>query len=413
MFDWNTGVSLSISLLSLNLHGYHPMREAPRWIEHRDGKIERAESKLFYFTREELERGDRKRLDLLAQNIAKLQPEILLFQEVAAGTPEDRQKNCIQFQLGPKLGQDSFGPNEVLRLAARLAQKGLHYEAALACRGNTGWWTEPTTFAQKRILRGEESQSKEIVFDYSSNPYPNGLLLEGTAVLVKAPWRILINREWRIPYRSDRPEATFFFQTVELARGPESNAPWILIANLHAGWELDHFEQAIAVRETIQMHLETARHSGPFLGVIFAGDFNAELYRPDLREKSEPSTLPWEVHSEMALDRSQIRESLLKMKNEPSRVDSALTRLDLLLASRPPRLLEAIETAQETGSCRPQRDIPSSCFRKERIDLAYATSNARVRNAYVLYPENDWVTLEGVSDHPGLFVQWALAPTPK
>lgn len=390
-----------LSVLTLNLHGYHPMGEAPRWLEDRSGRIERAESKLFHFTREELDRGNRKRLDLLAKDVVALKPDVALLQEVAAGSPDDPSKTCETFLREPP--GDAFEKNSAQRLRDRL--KG--YDLALACRGNLGWWTEPGSFAEKRVLRGKGAR-KDVVFDFGSNPYPNGILVEGLGVLVRAPWKVVENRSWRIPVPPQGKEA--FFQTVLIGREGGARG---LVVNLHAGWNFEHFEQAVAIREALKPYLDELSRDASFAGVVTGGDFNAGLFRWK-KPGSRPWTVPWELAAEGDYDyrassawREDLKRELLEAGADATQVDGALGRYARLQTHAGVQV-EALDRAVRSGVCSPVSAVPSSCQHPARIDLLFADSRFEVVNAFVTHPGNDWFSTEGVSDHPGLFAQWRV-----
>src|SRR5687767_410915 len=93
--------AVPITLLTLNLHGYHPMGEAhrsqatvPRTVApfgSADASFAKptaeaglTDSHLFYFTREELDRGHRRRLDQLAEDMRNIAADLVLLQEVGA-----------------------------------------------------------------------------------------------------------------------------------------------------------------------------------------------------------------------------------------------------------------------------------------------------------------------------------------
>ncbi|MBX9768991.1 MAG: hypothetical protein K2X47_17080, partial [Bdellovibrionales bacterium] len=69
-------------ILSLNLHAYHPMAEPQRISQDPAGKTEEAHSDIYFFTPQELDRGSRLRLDVLAKAVQDLEPDLILFQEV-------------------------------------------------------------------------------------------------------------------------------------------------------------------------------------------------------------------------------------------------------------------------------------------------------------------------------------------
>ena len=148
---FSSSVVASIKFMTLNMHGFHPMDEAIRYIEKRDGSIKRSSSYLYYFTREELARGHEKRIDQLAHDISILSPDVLALQEVVAG-PIDRKKNCSDFYKSYE-GSPTILENTALQLEDHLNEKDNSYISLLACRGNTGWQTNDETFRNKRIVK--------------------------------------------------------------------------------------------------------------------------------------------------------------------------------------------------------------------------------------------------------------------
>src|SRR5262245_27209381 len=86
-----------LSLFTLNLHGYHPMGEAPRFFQSQGKRPEAARSDLHFFTSEEYERGNSRWLARLSSDLHRLAPDLILLQEVGAGSPEGR-KDCDVFR---------------------------------------------------------------------------------------------------------------------------------------------------------------------------------------------------------------------------------------------------------------------------------------------------------------------------
>src|SRR5687768_1367879 len=66
-----------LALMTLNLHGYHPMGEAPRWIEERGKPPQPANSDIFFFAPEEFARGNSRRLQALARDVSRLAPDLV------------------------------------------------------------------------------------------------------------------------------------------------------------------------------------------------------------------------------------------------------------------------------------------------------------------------------------------------
>jgi hypothetical protein len=261
----------SIRMLTLNLHGYHPTDELPRWFQSKEGTLRPANPDIFFFKQEELSRGHTLRLDRLAKDINLLAPDIVFFQEVGAGAP-DLEKNCNTF-FRRDLPRDSFELNSVVRLHQNLMMiaPSIHYNLSLACRGNIGWNTDNKLFLNQRIVTFPENNSKKtphIVFDFNANPYPSGIIVEGLAVLVKDTWSILGEYQWKLPI--NRLGDTFFTQVVVVRQASSSNveAPWLALVNIHGVHKLRHFEAAIKVREELDTFIRNAPWKGKYLGAI-------------------------------------------------------------------------------------------------------------------------------------------------
>jgi endonuclease/exonuclease/phosphatase family metal-dependent hydrolase len=396
--------------MTLNLHGYHPMGEAPRWLESPGKPPVAANSDIFFFTPEEYSRGDAKRIQFLARDISRLRPDVVFLQEVGAGRP-DGPKDCETFR------RDSS--NTARRLTSAL---GVSYRVSLACRGNTGWQTDPGTFRERRILR-QTSRGFEIVFDYGANPYPRGILVEGTAILARDPWRIVDEQEWRL--RTNFKGDVFFAQAAVLRHA--TSGLWLALANVHAGHKIHHFEQSLALRSALEAYVQAARTrfgDASHAGTLVAGDFNARLFRPASPDPGEASTAPWEIAVPGQFDfraslqrswREPLRRTLTELNSSTEykpwasiqdraeasrRIDEALAGLALL--ENPIPLREALDEARRSGRCAPASGVPASCAFADRIDLIFADPGLGVRNSFVVYPENDWSNLRSVSDHPAV-----------
>jgi len=413
------------SVMSLNLHGYHPMGETQRWMQARDGSVEAAPPDLFFFTRDELARGHARRLDVLASAIREMDPDVVFLQEVAAGGP-DSPKDCETFYA--EGAYDAFEQNSALRLGARLSRLGKDYRMLPACRGNTGWWTDVRSFKDYRILRSRpNSNGLDVVFDFGANPYPRGLVVEGFAVLVRKGMQILDQRVLKLPLAE--PLGKSVAQLVTLT--PDGKR-WFVMVNLHASHKLRHFEYALAVRKAVADYLREARFAGELGGVVVGGDFNAQLYRP-AQGMGEVSTVPWEIaaageydFSPSHINANALRERLDALNRDTiykpwenitdpvearRRIDAAVTAfLDLGRSWKisPPLshswvMQETLEMARAQGACQSGGAWDASCSYDRRIDLIFADPSLRVRESHVLFSKNNWMALDGVSDHPGIF----------
>ena len=207
-----------ISILSLNLHGYHPSGESKRFFGSKAAKYVTS-SDIFYFSPEELKRGHTRRITNLAKALNDIQPDIVLFQEVGAGDWNNYNKNCDDFYR--KYKQDSYFENSVIRLQRRMP----HYQYALGCRGNLGWITDKNTFASRSIV----DKDGDIIFRSGDNPYPAGILIEGMGVLLKKTFDIVNNFGVHIPcnFRNEK----IYVQFTSLKK--TTSDKWYLIANIH------------------------------------------------------------------------------------------------------------------------------------------------------------------------------------
>lgn len=267
----------------------------------------------------------------------------------------------------------------------------------------------------------------------SLNPYPSGFLVEGMAALVLDTWIVLDRLEWRLRYNRRGDE--LFVQVLALA--PRATlSPWVLVANLHGGHKVAHFEQAVALRRALARTAREASHTGRFGGVVLAGDFNAMLYRPS-RGEGEVSTVPWEVSADGEFDvrtqeaRATLEEELWALNEDPSykpwariadpvearaRIADAVSELRRFLDEvsdageriGSPLLEEALDRGAGRAACAPDPRVAGACELPRRIDLLFADPSIRVENAYIAYRDNDSVSLSGPSDHPAIYARLLL-----
>lgn len=423
-----------LTVFSMNLHGYHPTGEGERFREDRQGRTRPAESNLHYFTYEELDRGNRRRLDRLADDLGKAAPDIILLQEVAAGSPGG-PKNADLFYR--QSSDDNFDTNTAVRLMNRLNRSGKTYAASLAFRGNVAWQTYHDTYSHERVVKFEDGK-KKVVHEFDSNPYPQGLFAEGFAVLAREPWKVMDKQEMNVTtnYKGDR----VFVQVVALKREqptapggkPAEESPWVVVANIHGGHKVGHFEQAVAVRSAIADYVKRFPSPNTFGGVILGGDFNAELYRP-AEKKGEVSTVPWEVRVPGQFDFSDIssKEALIKALHElnnDQRYKPWATIRDGREADR--RIRDSVDRFFElqknpveshlrdtmlTGERRPPAASPglplsAATEMKERIDFILSEPQQLVEESGVAYASNDWRSVDGLSDHPAILTRLRLFP---
>lgn len=419
----STSRRTDLNVMTLNLHGYHPMEMEERVFETREGKKSRANSFLTYFRYEEIRDGHEKQLRYLAAKLSQMpeadKPDILLLQEVGAGLPNS-PKDCSEFYA--KSQNDFFGKNSALRLQTHLAWVGEAYQAELACRSNIGWQTDAGTFSKERVL----TKSGQVVFDFGTNPYPHGFIVEGTALLVRAPYRILEQRvDW---LRIEGTNENSFIQFARVQKQGETG--WILVANLHGSHKTRHFEFAVAARNRFEAFIASHPDRANLKGVIVGGDFNAHLYRPS-KKQSEVSTAPWEVSvpgefdfaNAKSADFTSLEAELWAQNINPkfkpwasigsdatarSRIANAVARFRRIATS--PRQVDLRETFDQLApnDCLRLPALNSSCSRKDRIDLIYASSSLKPLGGAIAFPQNDFFKLEGPTDHPGIYVRYDI-----
>lgn len=387
-------------------------------------------------------RGNQRRLSALADLVSARRPDLLLLQEVGAGRPSGPQGCQTFLNARPR---DLQTMNTALQLAVHLDGLGFTTTAALACRGNVGWKTDPNTFRNRRILRRDRG-AYHVVHERGSNPYPQGILTEGLAILFSSKVEILDHQaeHLEINYKGDR----FFAQWMAFrvrSNLPEESNRWYLIVNIHGGHKVIHLEQAVALQLALQAYISQNSQWGTFAGAITAGDFNAELYRPETIEArtresflladGEVVTAGWEPTLSGLYDFGSSVSSLDRMKrlllslNDSSykafasiRDVSELTRRAGDVVFRFDRwirrasfgmnqMTERIYASERGGACRARPEEEESCGVPNRIDHIFATPSLATERAVVLFPQNDWFRLDTVSDHPGVMADF-VRPTP-
>lgn len=414
----------TLTLLTLNLHGYHPMGEKPRFFEDGGGVLSSAPSSPFYFTREELARGNAARLDALAADLATRLPDLVALQEVGAGSA-DTARDCTIFESEPLA--DAPSANTALRLGARLSAQG--YSVKVGCRGNVGWSTDASTFATRRIVT-KTGTTKQVVFDFGDDPYPGGILVEGFALLYRAPLRALESKVLEIEINASAER--FKAQLVAIEVDPTS---WIAVVVVHGGHKVQHFEQAVALREAVAAYVEASPRMAELAGVVFLGDFNARLHRPKSPVVlDEASSVPWEIEvpgqysyrdpgadaafvelgEELrALNASSYKPfATLPQGEAAARIDAAIARLRTWVGERPSPLVlsEALWTAEREGTCKPPKTGFAGCEYDARIDHVFFGGALALEEAHALYTNADDHELAGTfSDHPGV---WATLRLP-
>lgn len=411
----------TLTFMTLNLHGYHAMNEKPRFFEDRGGTITEAASSPFYFTRAELERGNGARLDALADDLKTRLPDVIALQEVGAGSP-DVARDCATFESVPLT--DSPSANTARRLASRLSAEG--YSVEVACRGNVGWSTSPTTFKDRRIVT-VNGNVKSVVHEFDSNPYPGGILVEGFGLLFRAPLKVVdaTTIDVVINANDERTKA----QLVAL----DFEGDGILVVNVHGGHKIQHFEQAVAIRQAVSDYL--AKKPGP-RRVVFLGDFNSRLHRPKNPVfLDEPSIVPWEIEvkGEYSYRNPDATASFIELRDKMralnassyksfatlpegeanARIDAAIGKMKTWLANKPEPLAftEALSVAEATKACRPPKTGFGACETDARIDHVFFAGGLSLVESHALYTNADDHALAGtLSDHPAVVSTLRLDP---
>ena len=378
--------------MTLNLHGYHPMDEQRRVIQVKENPKEVSDSYLFYFTVDEINRGVAKRQHVLAHQLRKLKPDILFLQEVGGGEIQ-QEKNCDSF----------YRINAAIDLEKRLSR----HRSWVACRGNLGWWTDPSTFNDRKIFT---EMSGELIFDRGSNPYPLGMLMEGLAIITGPSIKVHSHYAERI--RTSHERESFYFQMLKFSISSMARG-WYLGVNIHAGHMIQHFEQAVAVRRFLSEFLARQPDRADFKGFIIAGDFNALL------PEREVSSVPWSFDHAWQTKDGLISE-LLKLNLSDYKPHSRLeqnqarTRSELSVDklfdwfSWPRHSLDgSLFEVSLNSRCLPDALMKKPfCFQKEKIDHIYVSNKSMIQSFSLLYEHHNWKNLEDtVSDHPGVFTK--------
>jgi endonuclease/exonuclease/phosphatase family metal-dependent hydrolase len=393
---------MELSLVTMNLHGYHPMGELPRYWESQEGRIRPigaypAGVPLSAYTTDELDRGHRRRLDQLAADWQNLRPDLICLQEVGAGCPwTDRDSSAFYHDFGDNW--DWFEANSALRLARRLSG----YEAILACRGNIGWHTTADTFRRERVVTFDGS-SMRVVHDFGSNPYPQGLLVEGYAILFDcARWTMLDAEIWHLPFNEIGGRVTI--QAVTMAENGGSG--WFLLVNVHLGHKIAQLEQMIALqtalneyRDRICLRLGRAHPS-----MIVCGDFNAPRDEAMLAVSGRSFGAGfgdllarlWSLNDDSTYKPwASIRDS-----GEAARRINAVARR---IWKQDDQWNDALFLAQSAATQTPLSGIAWVPDLPNLIDHIVVDGSWQVRNAGVLYSENRFSSSAGTSDHPSIY----------
>ncbi len=431
------GNGFSLRMASFNLHGYHPFQAPRRFWQNQRGELRPAFSSPFFFSWEELTRGEMRRREPLAQLVNRVAPDLLLLQEVAAGRPGE-ELNCATFEDTTRVGQGELGANTALELQSRLSGYGV----LLACRGNRAWVTEADQFTAERMVRRASPEgAPEVVFDHGSNPYPEGILVEGFAILHSNRLRNIHNEARTLQVGPDAEN--FVYQLAEFAVVGTEHI--VVVANVHGGHKLRNFAQSLALRRDINRYL-SARHQSKsnvspnpgeqHLHLVVGGDINEALAHfsepPQSGSFIPPRTdlwfaAPWELARPGVFDLRSLSPRLRErwrrelsfqnqlpykgwatVENAEEWINWSLIQLDALLQeSRRPEALGGwalMETLQRFFN-RCENNCPAP-LRDNRIDLIFAPQGSQVVAADEMERHATWWSTEALSDHP--FV-WAEA----
>lgn len=378
-----------ISLMSLNLHGFHPMGEERRVLIKTDGTKELAWAHLHYFTESEIRRGLQKRQALLSTHIQSTHPDILFLQEVG-GAEFNLNKTCTDF----------YRSNTAQDLKFRLPD----YQLFTGCRGNVGWWTDQNTFNGIKIV-SEKTQS--LIMSQGANPYPQGMMVEGLAILTSGNIKVISHV--RESLKINNENETFFFHMLKFGLTQNNNGDWWLAVNIHGGHMIQNFEQAVTTRRYLSQYLDQQPDKAKFQGFVVAGDFNAQL------PKIEISTVPWSFFHAwqtkegisadlLKLNASDYKPwSRLSADKAQSRVRASVDKLFDWFSWPRHTLDGSLNEVSLNSPCVPGPSLLNPfCQMKEKIDHIFVSDTVKVKNHSALYKQNNWTDLNNtMTDHPG------------
>lgn len=376
--------SAELKVLSLNLHGLHPMGEERRIRMNEDGTEALVWSNLFYFTADELNRGLERRQQRLARDLSELRADIIFLQEIAG------EKGCERY----------YQQNTGLDLSRRLTGY-LHHPG---CRGNIGWWTDSNTFSKFKI-RTEHSQ--KIIFAPGDNPYPSGLITEGLSILT-SPKVIVLDHQNKM-IRINQKNETFFFQFIKFSTQEKKDQWWVAV-NIHGGHKVQNFEQAVALRHFLTSYVNNAQDAKSFAGFIIGGDFNAYSVKEEVSLTPFSFDYRWQTPDLLKNDLMRLNFSNYKPSNTianpeaQQRVNDSVNGLfDWFALNRNSQDQSLKEVLFNSPCIKTHPKFSPFCLWKEKIDHIYVSPGIQVRNHTGIYQQNNWTNLQDtLSDHPGL-----------
>lgn len=385
-----------LSVLTLNLHGYHPMGEERRVLHKNSGGPELSWSHLHYFNQTELTRGLEKRQKILASHLANAKADIIFLQEIGGGVLHQK-KTCSDFRAS----------NTAEDLRSRLGG----YRSWIGCRGNLGWWTDARTFESFSVYT---ENTQQLVMSRGQNPYPFALMMEGLAILTSPSVEVLGQREEALSINSSGER--FFLQLLKFRVRAQRGSGWWIAVNIHGGHKVQNFEQAVSARRFLSQYINSQTDREKFAGFIVAGDFNALL------PQSEVSTVPWSFFHAWQTPEG-LTSDLLRLNSSGHKPFATLPQEQAL-----PRIKESVQKFFEWFSwARQPQDgslnevtLNSNCVllhapmnpycgMKDKIDHIFVSNEIRITRHSAVYRQNNWIDLETTtSDHPGLVVQLVL-----
>eukprot|EP01105_Mastigella_eilhardi_P000194 TRINITY_DN1022_c0_g1_i1.p1 TRINITY_DN1022_c0_g1~~TRINITY_DN1022_c0_g1_i1.p1 ORF type:complete len:289 (-),score=71.31 TRINITY_DN1022_c0_g1_i1:25-891(-) len=283
-----------------------------------------------------------------------------------------------------------------------------------------------------RIVKKTNGMGTEVVFDFDSNPYPRGIIVEGFGMLVRRPLIFASAGIWNLKFNVQGHNVCCQFAKVANASGK-----WFLVVNIHAGHKLEHFEQAVAIRKCMAEYVTEQHDDANYIGSVIGGDFNAHLYRANAG--GEAVTVAWEVRGpEGVFDfdlggergKGQMRKlrKLLRDESESKRKEWASVRGAEAAARVDAALLEFM-LLQCDGACSPLVQVTAAKKGKEwwlNLPEKYEAATARKCSSIdhvlvshwwdpqglcVLFGKANWSRTSSVSDHP-IFVATVVPKLP-
>jgi hypothetical protein len=393
---WSGPTNQMVKIATLNMHGYHPMDMPERFIEDSAGKLRQAISFPFYFEPSELRQGNANRLEKLGATLAGAEPDFVLLQELAF---HDLGKPAIKNETA------SVENSDLNPLINALSKGGKAYEGRVASAVKV-LHPKPVD-PSERIIKMSNGKP-EIVYEYGAEPYATGVFSYGLGILVSKDWTIDENLTAQVETNRYGHEAAAQLVVVR----KKDSLKWHLLVNFHGGHKLEHFEQAIAIKEFIERFISRHPNKLNYSGAFVAGDMNARKYRPT-QGHGEFSTMPWEVFVPGEFDfREDTRQNREKMKklltdlnrdneykpwanvetNANQRITDAINRYFLLIKQseslRSHFLNEIADPVLE-----PHRV-------DERVDLVFSDYRLRRSSSKIIGEKTNYHRLDHLSDHP-------------